>query len=344
MKTKKKSCLSMVVFSCLIIGTCLGFTVTGESEKIQKTILNEGFESGIPTGWSNTGWLENYYGAAHTGNGWAYSWALGDTLTTSSMVFGDNTELSFWYCAENAANPMALEVYIDTTNNANLIWSDADFSQTSYEKVSINLSEYSGNHKIIFLGKTSDMRGQLLDDIVITSYVEDDGNGGGLPSTENIPPVADLSKGEPYKGMTNGSIVFDGTLSNDPDGTLVKWWWDLGDGNTTNGETITYQYQRPGTYTVTLHVLDNNSAEANDTTTVTIIDGNNPPSAPNVKLVEISLPLETNIFQINDPQNAVAFFVLSKDNDNDPVYFIIDWGDDTIDTTDPISQWCKNCC
>ncbi len=332
---KKKSYLSMIVFSCFIVGTCLGFAVTVESETIQKTILNEGFEGSIfpPSGWTSTGWLDSYYGTAHSGSGWAYSWASGDMLNTSSMKFGNNTELSFWYSAELTSNPMSLEVYIDTVETANLIWSETSFSHTSYEKVTIDLSAYSGIHKIIFLGKTSDMRGQLLDDVVITSYVEDNGNGNGLPSIENIPPVADLSKGEPYKGRTNESIVFDGSLSTDPDGTIVKWWWDFGDETTGTGETITHQYERSGTYTVTLHVLDNNSTDANDTTTVTIVQGNNPPSAPQVKLVKIALPLELNIFQITDAQNFIDFYILSSDNDNDSVYFLIDWGDETIDTT-----------
>ncbi len=143
--------------------------------KSRITIFSSGFESWtekVPDEFiSNTGWLEDYYGGPHNGSHWAYSWSAGDTITTPVITFGNDTELSFWYCAEKATNPMSLEVYIDTINLSHMIWNDSSFSHTSYENAIINLSDYSSDHQILFVGMTSDMYGLLLDDVLLTSHM-----------------------------------------------------------------------------------------------------------------------------------------------------------------------------
>ncbi len=54
-------------------------------------------------------------------------------------------------------------------------------------------------------------------------------------------------------------IVFDGSASADPDGTVISYSWDFGDGSTLTGTAwvVNHAYSRPGTYVVTLTVLDN---------------------------------------------------------------------------------------
>jgi uncharacterized membrane protein len=56
--------------------------------------------------------------------------------------------------------------------------------------------------------------------------------------------------------------------SEDPDGTIVSWQWDFGDGDTSITEDPTHQYDQDGTYTVTLEVTDDSGEP--DTTSVTI--------------------------------------------------------------------------
>ena len=240
---------------------------------------------------------------------------------------------------------MSLEVYIDDTSTSNLLWSYYDFTYKEYNKIIIDLGNYSGYHQIIFVGKTSGYDGQLLDDIVITSYLEEDdqssgdggsgdGQGGGIPPVENTPPVADLSKGEPYQGFTNGSILFDASLSYDPDpdGSIVKWDWDFGDGEIRNGETVSYTYGTAGTYNVTLQVVDNNDAVATDTAIVQIMEGNYPPSQPLVKGIG-TFPQYGSIYVIMNKSNEISFLISSHDNDGDSIRFSIDWDDGIIETT-----------
>lgn len=101
-----------------------------------------------------------------------------------------------------------------------------------------------------------------------------------VPVVVNQPPVADANG--PYTGTVNSPLTFDGTASNDPDGTIVAYSWDFGDGNTGTGATPTHAYGANGNYTVTLTVTDNQGATGTATTTASIGAVNQPPvSDPN---------------------------------------------------------------
>jgi PKD repeat protein len=70
----------------------------------------------------------------------------------------------------------------------------------------------------------------------------------------NAAPVADA--GGPYCGLPFANIAFDGLGSHDPDGDLLGYHWDFGDGGTATGPTPTHAYSAPGNYPVTLTVSD----------------------------------------------------------------------------------------
>ena len=80
--------------------------------------------------------------------------------------------------------------------------------------------------------------------------------GGGSPV--NIPPIASISG--PRVAGVGEEVVFDGSGSVDVDGTITRYSWDLGDGTTGEGVTISHRYSRIGTYTVRLVVLDDMGA------------------------------------------------------------------------------------
>jgi PKD repeat protein len=58
---------------------------------------------------------------------------------------------------------------------------------------------------------------------------------------------------------------FDASGSDDPDGTISKYDWDFGDGETGTGETTSHTYGSAGAKTVTLTVTDNADATASKT-------------------------------------------------------------------------------
>lgn len=119
---------------------------------------------------------------------------------------------------------------------------------------------------------------------VVTLVVTDDAGDTGLDTTtanigavENVPPVADANG--PYSGTVGSVVSFDGSSSNDPDGTLVAFEWDFGDGTTGSGQMPTHSYDLDGIYNVTLTVTDDNGAQDSATTSATVGVGNQAPIA-----------------------------------------------------------------
>ncbi|NIP22787.1 MAG: PKD domain-containing protein [Phycisphaerae bacterium] len=84
------------------------------------------------------------------------------------------------------------------------------------------------------------------------------------PSSEpNEPPMAVITV---YLRDKTGLIFgFEGRSSSDPDGEIVSYEWNFGDGNTGTGVEILHTYAEEINYTVTLTVTDNLGAVATDT-------------------------------------------------------------------------------
>ena len=87
-----------------------------------------------------------------------------------------------------------------------------------------------------------------------------------------IPTAVAGPIGVPYNGTTGFPVDFDGTLSNDNDGTIVSYVWDFGDGNMGMGSTPSHTYTLAGTYVATLTVTDDLGAQDSDSRDVFIID------------------------------------------------------------------------
>ena len=81
---------------------------------------------------------------------------------------------------------------------------------------------------------------------------------------DNQPPVSVIVAVDQAK--VGEPVIFDASNSEDPDGSILAYRWDFGDG--TGGERVEtpHVYHKPGTYTVRLDVTDN-SGKDNQTAT-----------------------------------------------------------------------------
>jgi PKD repeat protein len=71
----------------------------------------------------------------------------------------------------------------------------------------------------------------------------------------NQPPVAAFTS-----NCSGLNCNLDATGTEDPDGTIVNYTWDFGDGKTGTGPTISHSYDAGGIYSVVLTVTDDGGA------------------------------------------------------------------------------------
>jgi LPXTG-motif cell wall-anchored protein len=58
--------------------------------------------------------------------------------------------------------------------------------------------------------------------------------------------------------------------TSDPDGKIVEWHWDFGDGTTSSEQNPVHIYTEPGVYTVRLKVYDDSGASRTHTKIVAV--------------------------------------------------------------------------
>ena len=90
-----------------------------------------------------------------------------------------------------------------------------------------------------------------------------------------IPPVAVIN----VTSQTHLTVTVDGSLSYDPNGSIMSYEWAFGDGGTATGVTATHTYAADGTYDITLVVTDNDGLTGTASTSVLVVA---PPDDPPV--------------------------------------------------------------
>jgi serine protease len=153
---------------------------------------------------------------------------------------------------------------------------------------------------------------------LVTLTVIDDNNKEASRSQEivvsvptNQPPIASFTA-TPTTGMAPQLVSFVPTAS-DPDGTVVSYFWDFGDGVSIKGRAANHTYHEPGTYIATLTVTDNDGAETLVSTEI-IITGPPPNQAPtatftaNPETGEAPLTVSFNASGSSDPDGTIASY------------------------------------
>ncbi len=91
------------------------------------------------------------------------------------------------------------------------------------------------------------------------------GGGGGGGGGGNNPPTASFTY-----SCTDLTCTFDGSGSNDSDGSITSYSWKFGDNTTGSGVSVSHTYGGGGTYTVELTVTDNGGLTGSSSQNVTV--------------------------------------------------------------------------
>ena len=105
----------------------------------------------------------------------------------------------------------------------------------------------------------------------------------GQANTTNTPPVA-VAGATPTGVVSGQTITFSSSGSLDPDGTIVSYSWNFGDGTTSALANPPHAYTVTGTFAATLTVTDSLGATGTATVTINVV----PPSV-RVQSIRMSL-------------------------------------------------------
>ncbi|MEN8178746.1 MAG: PKD domain-containing protein [Pseudomonadota bacterium] len=120
---------------------------------------------------------------------------------------------------------------------------------------------------------------------------------------------------------------FDGSSSNDANGSIVSYAWDFGDNTSATGANVSHTYAAGGSYSVTLTVTDDAGASGSSTQTVSVTIATNP------------APTASYTYQC---ENLVCTFNGSSSTDDSKIVsYTWDFGDGSVPVTlkEPIHSY-----
>lgn len=221
----------------------------------------------------------------------------GTASQTVSVSEGDSPNASFVY---SPANPAENEtIYFNASESedpdGDIVSFDWDFGDGTTGTGETVTHQYGSSGGFTVLLKVTDDDGNI-DTATQTISVGDNQN-----------PVAAFTYSPSSPGVDQ-DIYFNAADSSDPDGSIVAYDWDLGDGTTDSGVSVTHRYGSDGSYTVYLRVTDNSGNTDSVTQTITVIENQSPtasfvysPTNP-----EINSPVHFNASESTDPDGKIT--------------------------------------
>ncbi len=205
----------------------------------------------------------------------------------------------------NNQPPIAVNDTISTHINTPVIINVTknDYDPDGYINISsINITVFPSNGSIIvnqttgLINYTPSINYTGLDSFNYTIY-DNDGDKSNeaivkIIVTQNLSPKANFSFNPKYPSTSDIILFIDNSM--DPDGYIVSWYWDFGDGGISTDRNATHIYADNGVYNVTLTVTDNSGLS--NSTYKSINVSNTPPIAVNdTASTVIDTPVEINV-------------------------------------------------
>ncbi|MDF2958058.1 MAG: Nitrous oxide reductase accessory protein NosD [Candidatus Alkanophagales archaeon MCA70_species_1] len=204
-----------------------------------------------------------------------YIWSSSGNRIYENEISGSATGLEIWICSsgnavyENAIVENGNGVYIyypSYASNNNLFYHN-DFIENSENNTWdecrnrwYNETLREGNYYDDYNGTDAD--GDGIGDV---PYNISGGTNRDLyplmrPYVSNEPPVASFTF-SPARPVVDEVVTFDASASFDPDGTIVSYEWDFGDGTNGTGKVVNHSFASEGNYSVVLTVTDDGGAK-----------------------------------------------------------------------------------
>jgi hypothetical protein len=143
----------------------------------------------------------------------------------------------------------------------------------------------------------------------------------------NQPPVLSAISMTPSTGITTATYIDFSVTATDPNGDQIYYMWDLGDGFTSPGSTVTHRYSSVGpggSWTVHAYATDNRQGSAMQVSTrgVSIVFQYPP---------QLSMPPSKTVLK----STLTTFSASASDQNGDPLRFTWYWGDGPGGTAGP---------
>lgn len=109
-----------------------------------------------------------------------------------------------------------------------------------------------------------------------------------IAGSGNQPPTA-VANASALSGGAPLTVIFDSSGSVDPDGDVLTYAWNFGDGDSSGETNPTHTYMNVGNFTATLTVTDDAGASANSSVSIAVTDSNAGCTANCMSVDQISL-------------------------------------------------------
>ncbi len=197
-------------------------------------------------------------------------WALQKVMVKDVIKFG--TWMHVVAVGQPEGNLFKVSIYINGEKKATVNWYGDSNDKTNIPRIVTRTRNYiaksNWGHDELFKGALDEIRiynRPLTEEEIIYLFQLNENTAIEYPNvvfTVNSPLI------------TGVEVSFDASSSYDPDGYIVEYIWDFGDGRTltTSKAVVTHVYEEPGEYTVTLTVVDNDGLKASVSKSIEVID------------------------------------------------------------------------